>query len=332
MKSTTKPLALLLFVPLLTWGNDYVDHEKGQAFIAELAGQYGYQRDTLVALFEQVERDDVILEKISRPAEKTTPWYRYREIFMDQPRIDNGVAFYQANQSVLHEAYEKFGVSPEIIVAILGVETRYGKVMGNDSVIRALATIAFDYPAREPFFTKELRAFLEMAAQEQFDPLVPKGSYAGAMGMAQFMPSSYLHYAVDYEGDGKRDLWNNPNDAIFSIANYLAEHGWQRDQLIFDNANLLSPYAGEYQHRPFTTLGELKAQGVLLQSSVATDDTPVGMLQLDGASGPLTFVTFTNFGVITRYNTSPMYAMVVTELANAIANSIPNSVSGTISN
>ncbi|PIE39840.1 MAG: lytic murein transglycosylase B, partial [Gammaproteobacteria bacterium] len=256
--------------------------------------------------------------KISRPAEKTTPWYQYRRIFMDDKRINNGVAFYRQHQKVLHEAYEKYGVPAAIIVAIIGVETRYGKVMGNDKVITALATIGFDYPKREAFFSKELRAFLQMAAEEQFDPLTPMGSYAGAMGMAQFMPSSYLNFAVDYEGDGKRDLWKNPNDAIFSIANYLQQHGWQRDGLIVDEAVLFNPYTGKHGHKPFTTLGELHSIGVFSKQHISSDDTRVGYLVLDGEHGELPLITFNNFATITTYNTSPLYAMAVAELSRAI--------------
>lgn len=297
---------------------NYADTAKGKAFINELAGQYGYSKNELTQLLQQVSRDENILKKISRPAEKAMPWHRYQQIFLDKKRIDNGVKFYRQHEKVLLEAYEKYGVSPLIITAILGVETRYGKVMGNDKVITALATIGFDYPKREKFFTKELREFLRMSKENGFDPLRLKGSYAGAMGMAQFMPSSYRHYAVDYENDGQIDLWHNPNDAIFSIANYLAEHGWQRDQLIVDEAILLLPYSGKYQHKPFTTLGAVKAQGVMLKNLVATDDVPVGVLSLAGKDGELVFVTFKNFAVITRYNTSPMYAMAVNDLAAAI--------------
>lgn len=297
---------------------NYANTAKGKAFIAQLAGQYGYTKQELLQLLQQVSRDDTILKKISRPAEKAMSWYRYQKIFLDAKRIDNGVKFYRQHEKVLQEAYQKYGVSPLIIVAILGVETRYGKVMGNDKVITALATIGFDYPKRETFFTKELREFLRLSKENHFDPLALKGSYAGAMGMAQFMPSSYRHYAVDYENDGKIDLWTNPNDAIFSIANYLAQNGWQRDQLIVDEAEQLLSYSGKYQHKPFTTLAAIKSQGVMLKNFVAVDSEPVGVLSLDGEQGALVFVTFKNFAVITTYNTSPMYAMAVYDLAAAI--------------
>jgi len=216
----------------------YSDNKKAQAFISSMSGRFGYTAESLDRIFAQVYRNDNILKKISRPAEKTTPWYRYRQIFLDTGRIQNGVAFYRAHQRILQQAYERYGVPPLIIVAIIGVESRYGRIMGSDKVIEALSTMAFDYPQRERFFTEELRAFLQMTAKAQLEPLELLGSYAGAMGMAQFMPSSYLRYAVDGDGDGKADLWHCFDDVIMSVANYLASHGWQRDGLIVDEAIL----------------------------------------------------------------------------------------------
>ncbi len=307
---------LFLLNPVLA--QSYDKTIKGQHFIHSMTGKFGYSQSELQQIFSHVQMDNTILNKISRPAEKTTPWYRYKKIFLDKERINHGVAFYQKYKTILDEAYKKFGVPQSIIVAILGVETRYGKVMGNDKVITALSTIAFNYPKREKFFTKELKAFLKMAKSEGFDPLLPKGSYAGAMGMAQFMPSSYLHYAVDYENDGKKDLWNNPADAIFSIANYLAKNGWQRDGLIVDTANLTQPYKGKYSHKPFTTLHNLNQQGIYLKNTVSIGNNRVGLLTLDGQSQKQYYITFPNFAVITTYNTSPMYAMAVTELSKII--------------
>ncbi len=298
----------------------YAKTYKGQSFINNFSGQYGYNRRQLQQLFSHVYRDDDILRKIAKPKEKTTPWYQYRQLFLDDSRIDNGVAFYQAHRQVLQEAYDKYGVSPFIITAILGVETRYGKFMGKDKVITALSTIGFDYPERERFFTNELRAFLQMVAEEDFDPFALKGSYAGAMGMAQFMPSSYLKFAVDYEGDGKRDLWHNPNDAIFSIANYLEKHGWERDGDIVSEATS-DGYMGIALHLPFITIGELKHYGVSLAHGQSySDDTLVGYMEFDGNGKTLPYITHGNFAVITTYNTSPLYAMAVTELAKTIEN------------
>lgn len=310
---------IFLLLPTLVMA-DYAATPKGEQFIKSMTGKFGYTRKALITLLSGVQRDERILEKISRPTEKTKPWYAYRQLFITPQQVELGKAFYQRHKSVLLEAEQHYGVPPEVIVAILGVETRYGRVMGGDSVLTALATIAFDYPRREKFFTAELRAFLQMAKQEKFDPRVPLGSYAGAMGMAQFMPSSFLNYAVDYEGDGKRDLWTNPHDAIFSIANYLAKHGWQRGGQLVDTAIVLKAYRGRYQHKPFTTLAKLQKQHIvpLDVNSAKNDTASVGLIRLAIEDGYHHFLTFNNFAVITTYNTSPLYAMAVTDLANLI--------------
>ncbi len=299
-------------------GSPYSEQAQGKQFIQTMTGEYDYSRAQLERIFSHVRPNATILKKISKPAEKTMPWFKYRRIFSDRARITNGTLFYKKYEKVLDEAYDQYGVPPSIIVAILGVETRYGKVMGNDYVIEALSTIAFGYPKRSEFFTKELRAYLRMTKEEGIDPLSLKGSYAGAMGMAQFMPSSYLHYAVDYDKDGKRDLWNTPEDAIFSIAHYLSGNGWVREGLIADEAELTLPYSGGYNHKPFVTLASLKAQGIDTLHVLANPDEKVGLLQLQGEKAPLNFITFKNFSVITTYNTSPMYAMAVFELAKSI--------------
>ncbi len=318
-------LILSLILPFAIRAKEFAQTQqnfatKKQQFIDEMTGQFGYTDMELQSIFQQVSLNKKILAKISRPAEKTTPWFKYKKIFADKSRLDNGVKFYRQHQTTLEQAYEKYGVPPSIIVAIIGVETRYGKIMGKDKVIQALSTIGFGYPKRERFFTKELKAFLQMCAENQLDPLSLKGSYAGAMGMTQFMPSSYLHYAVDYDGDGKRDLWHNPDDAIFSVANYLAENGWQRDEPITDSAITIAAgnYQGEYNHKPFTTLSELNLQGFNTKTLIADSNQRVGLLKLAGKNNPLYFITFTNFSVITTYNTSPMYAMAVFNLAASI--------------
>lgn len=311
-------VGVMVLLSTTSMAENYTETAKGKAFIQEMTGQFDYSSAALTELLSQVSRDEKILEKISRPAEKTMPWYKYEKIFLDQPRIDNGIHFYRDHEQTLNEAYDKYGVPQSIIVAILGVETRYGKVMGDDRVIDALATIGFDYPKREAFFTKELKAFLQMTKQEGLDPLALKGSYAGAMGMAQFMPSSYLNYAVDYEGDGKRDLWKNPNDAIFSVANYLAEHGWKRDEVIVDEALSFIDYKGKLQHKPFTTAFALKAHGVTPIKLEPADESEVGLIELEGEQGAKLFMTFHNFAVITTYNTSPMYALAVAKLASEL--------------
>lgn len=188
--------------------------------------KHDFDKNVLSQTFAKVEVKDSILKAISRPAEKSKPWYDYRKIFITDKRINGGVKFWQQHAEALQAAEQKYGVPVEVIIAILGVETRYGGNVGGYRVVDALSTLAFRYPPRSPFFRSELEHFLLLTREEKMSLLDPVGSYAGAMGLGQFMPSSYREYAVDFDGDGKRDIWTNPVDAIGSIANYLKRHGW----------------------------------------------------------------------------------------------------------
>ncbi len=190
-------------------------------FIDEMVTKHQFERNNLESLFEKVEVKQSILKAISRPAERSKPWYDYRKIFISNKRIKGGVTFWQQHSDDLAKAEQQYGVSAEIIVAILGVETRYGGNVGGYRVIDALSTLAFRYPPRSPFFRSELENFLILTREENMSQLDPVGSYAGAMGLGQFMPSSYRAYAVDFDDDQYRDIWTNPTDAIGSIANYL---------------------------------------------------------------------------------------------------------------
>ncbi|HHJ81191.1 MAG TPA: lytic murein transglycosylase B, partial [Candidatus Tenderia electrophaga] len=201
------------------------------AFIDRLTSKHDFKRDELEKMFAQVELQAKIIDAMNRPYEGK-PWHQYRPIFVTRARINEGAKFLQENYQTLKQAEQKYGVPAEIITAILGVETRYGRYRGKYRVIDALATLGFDYPRRSKFFLKELEAFLLLSREEGFEPLAITSSYAGAMGKPQFMPSSYRMYAVDFDGDGVRDLLDNSADAIGSIANYLARHGWQRNQPI----------------------------------------------------------------------------------------------------
>lgn len=195
-------------------------------FIAEMTRDYGFAGEQLRDLFKQAERKQAILDAISRPAERVKPWKEYRPIFLTDSRIAQGVDFWRENEAALTRAETEYGVPAEIIVAIIGVETFYGRNTGSHRVIDALSTLGFDYPPRQPFFRQQLKEFLLLTREEQVDPLTLKGSYAGAMGLPQFMPSSFRAYAVDFDGDGRIDIWNNPTDAIGSAASYFKQHGW----------------------------------------------------------------------------------------------------------
>ncbi|TNF08531.1 MAG: lytic murein transglycosylase B, partial [Pseudomonadales bacterium] len=206
---------------------DYDGSPQVAEFIEEMTRDYGFAGEQLVSLFAEVERKQAILDAISRPAEKVKPWKEYRPIFITDKRIAQGVAFWKQNQAALEKAEAEYGVPAQFIVAIIGVETFYGGNTGNWRVMDALSTLAFDYPPRAPFFRKELREFLMLTREEQVDPISLKGSYAGAMGLPQFMPSSFRAYAVDFDGDGHINIWSNPTDAIGSVASYFKRHGWQ---------------------------------------------------------------------------------------------------------
>ena len=203
------------------------EQEDMRAFITEMSQRHGFNRAQLDAWFKAARVRSDVIAAISRPAE-SKPWYEYRPIFLQPTRIEGGAVFWNENAKVLQHAEEVYGVSPQIIVAILGVETRYGRHQGNYRVMDSLVTLAFNYPPRSAFFKDELEQYLLLTREEGIDPLAMTGSYAGAMGQTQFISSSYRHYAVDFDGDGKRDLWNDTADAIGSIANYLKAHGWER--------------------------------------------------------------------------------------------------------
>ena len=225
-------LILALYVALL-WPavacaeDNYATNPAASALIDELVEEQGFDRGELQQVFASAERQQTILEAIARPAEKTKPWHEYRNIFLTDKRERQGREFFAQHRATLARAEHETGVPAEIIVAIIGVETYYGRITGSYRVIDALSTLAFDYPRRSTFFTKELKNYLQLTHEQGFDPLAMKGSYAGAMGYGQFMPSSYRSYAVDFDDDGQIDIWNNPVDAIGSVANYFKRHGWR---------------------------------------------------------------------------------------------------------
>jgi len=290
-----------------------------QAFIDEMVDKHGFDADRLTALFEQVQLKQKIIDAITRPAE-SKPWHKYRPIFVTQTRIDEGVAFWQENQAVLERAEEIYGVPPEIVVAIIGVETRYGRHKGGYRVMDALATLAFEYPKRSKFFRSELEQYLLLTREENLDPLSIKGSYAGAMGKPQFISSSYRNYAVDFDGDGKRDLWNNTADAIGSVANYFKRHRWQPGAKVTAPAIVGSNHIQvlvKQGYKPHSSLAELRQRGVTPKTKL-DPQAKAGLIELKTLAGREYWVGLNNFYVITRYNRSPLYAMAVYQLSQAI--------------
>lgn len=307
------------FVTLTAIAGEYAGREAALEVIksAEVAGvDAQWSREVLSA----ATRQQSILDAIARPAEKTKPWHEYRQIFITPRRIDEGVSFWRQHAPVLDSVSTVTGVPPEVIVAIIGVETFYGRITGSYRVIDALATLAFDYPRRSKFFSAELESFLLLAWESGQDPLSLKGSYAGAMGYGQFMPSSYRAYAKSFDGEGAPDIWNNPADAISSVANYLLEHGWRAggDVVVAAAVNDPDPELFAGGLKPTESVAQWIARGVVPSQSVS-EDAMATAVALEVESGMAYWLGLENFYVITRYNHSAMYAMAVWELSQSIA-------------
>lgn len=309
-------------VALLPFGAlaDYREHPEAKLFVDEMVAEHGFEREQLELWLSKANKQQGILDAIARPAEKTKTWKEYRPIFIQPLRVNNGVKFWQEQHAALTRAEQTYGVPAEIIVAIIGVETNYGRNTGSHKVIDALTTLAFDYPPRSPFFRKELVNYFLLTREQKQDPLEFKGSYAGAMGFGQFMPSSYRAYAVDFDGDGLIDIWNNTTDAVGSVANYFNKHGWQSGELVVSRARFEGDAASETFNDikpPERTVAEWKQRGFTPISQLA-DETPVSILQLEGQHGIEYWLGTNNFYVITRYNRSHMYSMAVQQLSQII--------------
>jgi membrane-bound lytic murein transglycosylase B len=282
--------------------------------------QHGFDAAALAALLREAQPQPRILELIAKPAERTLAWWEYRPRFLTEDRIEGGVKVWQAHAGELQRIAEKSGVPAEYLVAITGVETFYGRIMGRNRVLDALTTLGFDYPPRGDFFRRELEQFLLLAREDGVDPRTPLGSYAGAMGIAQFMPSSVRAYAVDDGMDGRRDLFAYGPDVFASIANYFTVHGWRTGQPVLADATNAAanddPATAKLALED--TVAGLRGRGYQFGTSLP-DDAPAMLIPAVLESGPTWRVGFQNFYVITRYNRSFMYAMAVHELAQAIA-------------
>ncbi len=294
--------------------------QRQDAFVEYTARSYGIDPGYVRGVLAQAQFQQRIVDIMSRPAEAVRPWKDYRPIFLNDARIDGGVAFYLENRTALDRIAAATGVPAEYIVAIIGVETQFGRNMGSYRVLDALYTLAFFYPKRAPFFAGELaQLFALQKAEPQLDILQLKGSYAGAMGMGQFMPSSYRLWAKDGDGDGRRDLLTHKPDVFASIANYFVVHGWQRGQPVVARAEK-DPNLPEWTPatvEPLHTLAALEDRGYrVLRGEPRRDGATV--INFEGAAGREHWLGYGNFYVITRYNRSPMYALAVHQLAQAI--------------
>jgi membrane-bound lytic murein transglycosylase B len=289
-----------------------------KSFIDDTAKEFDLDKKAIGDLLAAAESKQAILDAISRPAERVVPWFEYRDRFLTERRIQQGADFWSANTESL-EGIRDPGIAATIS-GILGVETSYGRITGRYRVLDALATLAFDYPPRAPFFRGELQQFLLMARDEHIDPKTALGSYAGAMGIPQFIPTSYRRYSIDGNGDGKRDLWSSYEDVISSVANYLRVHGWREGEPVVVNATLADTNMSRFNVATIElneTVRSLRDKGVAFATQ-QPDDAPAMLVVLQGKDGPEYRVGFNNFYVITRYNRSTMYALAVHELGSAI--------------
>lgn len=312
-----------LFLPLVAAPAAFaidVERKDVSEFIDSMVANHDYDRATLVAALADAQSQQNILDAISRPAERTKTWQEYRAIFLTEQRISAGVDFWRENEASLKRISNETGVPCDILVGIIGVETYFGRITGKYRVIDALTTLAFDYPPRSSFFRRELEQFLLLVREEDMNVTDATGSYAGAMGRPQFMPSSYRAYAVDSSTDGKRDIWADWEDVIGSVANYFVAHGWKSNDQVVAEAKLSKPWKGKPPKNllsPEETVQSLSSKGVMFATELP-DDHKTQLIRLDGAQGDEYWVGFHNFFVITRYNRSVMYALAAHQLGREI--------------
>lgn len=307
----------------------YAQRQDVQDFINDLAKKDGLNKSAITQLMAGAQHQQSIIDAISKPAEHTMTWAKYRKIFITEDRVTRGVNFYNTHKSVLKRAEKTYGIPAEVIVAIIGVETRYGQNKGNYRVVDALATLGFDYAPRATFFRQQLREFFILGKEAGIDLNTATGSYAGAMGFPQFIPSSYRSFAVDFDSDNKTDLINNPVDAIGSVANYFRKHDWNTGEGVVKRAR----YSGAPEKmatldklfnqslKPDVKAGKLATLG-LQPKTPLPPDMLVSPMRLEGSKGDQYWIGLNNFYVITRYNHSSLYAMAVHQLSQKIKEKI----------
>jgi membrane-bound lytic murein transglycosylase B len=306
-------LLALCFSQISLADSAFTQRKEVQAFIKSMVETQGFNKKDLIALFDQVQLQPQIIESMEKPYEKKS-WDEYRKLFITPQRIQGGMEFWKENQEALIKAEKHYGVPANIIVAIIGVETLYGKHQGNYRVLDALSTLAFNYPKRAPFFSKELREYLLLCREHKVSPTKYYGSYAGAMGKPQFMPSSYRYYAADFEGNPRKDLMNDNKAVIASVANYFQKHGWQSNESVAQPAKISgSGYRQinmEYKSAAYP-IKKLLNSGVKPLTISYHQPSKAGVIALNTQQGQEYWLAYPNFYVITRYNTSPQYALAV---------------------
>jgi membrane-bound lytic murein transglycosylase B len=302
--------------------DSYASRPEVKTFIREVAARHGFAEAELRQIFAKVKRTEPVLDSIKPPPPKARSWDEYRGIFVNEARVAAGVAYWGAHRAALERAQREFGVPAQYILAIIGVETYYGRNLGRWRVIEALTTLAFDYPPRADYFRSELENYLLLTRERKLDVFALRGSYAGAIGIPQFMPSSTRRYAVDFNGDGAVDLLRTPGDAIGSVANFLREHGWQPGGEVMlparPGGEAWRPYA-DGAVEPKFPLADLKRAGVAFDDARHEPGTLAALIELETPDQPSAYyVGLRNFYVITRYNRSAFYATAVAELAEAL--------------
>lgn len=316
---TAAVVSLMWFPPCLQAID--LDRPDVQKFVAELVGTHQFDPIYVQTTLSESESKDSILKAISSPAERTKRWYEYRAIFMTPERVHAGITFWKKHQEILNQAESNTGVPAEMLVGIIGVESYFGRQTGRYRVIDALVTLGFDYPPRSKFFRSELTQLFLLAREERFDLQDLRGSYAGAMGPPQFIPSSYRSYAVDGNSDGQRNLFTDWNDILNSVANYFAAHHWQPGQPVTARGTLGNTATDPPVNNGLTpkeTVASLSASGVMFATEL-DGSASAQLMMLEGNSGPEYWVGFHNFYVITRYNRSVLYALAAFQLGRAVA-------------
>ncbi len=303
--------------------SSFLNRDDVRDYIYEVSAEHQLDPNWLAILFGQTQSQQSVLDAIARPAEKVLTWAQYRPIFIQQKRVDAGHEFMREHAETLDRAEQEFGVPANIIAAIIGVETFYGQITGKHGVLESVATLAFDYPPRAKFFKSELSEFLVLSESEKWDTAAIKGSYAGAMGWPQFISSSYRNYAIDFDNDGRRDLFSSVADVIGSVANYLHKHGWKTDQPVAASLPVTATQRSDVRGLLRKSLKPAIAPEKLVQLGFNVDGTkPVSVMILQGEGGEEAWVGYKNFYVITRYNHSALYAMAVFQLGELLTGKV----------
>ena len=316
-------IGLLMLLPIPASALEITDYPELGLFIDEMIEKHQFSEATLNHIFDEADLRDDILEIIARPGE-AQPWYKYKTRFLTREHVVRGKAFWLKNRQAILQASRTYHIPPEIIVAVIGVETNYGRTVGRHRVIDALTTLVLKYPKRKRFFRKELENYLLLTREQHLNPLSIRGSYTGAIGMPQFMPSSYRAYAVDQDKDGSADLVDSVADAIGSVANYLKIHGWEAGKPLLSVPDMdgdMYPWLSDIGNKPIFSLAELNRYGIRVAGKNHIDpNTRVALISFDEENSIDYRIVYHNFYVITRYNNSPKYARAVTELSRLLKN------------